>query len=597
MRPLPLLLPLSFRFARHGALRAAALAAAAVLFACGGSPAPAPPAAPAPSQNEPPDPPPASPSPPVVGGLTATPQGSQALHFAWPAVQGASVLHLLEDPDGRSGYQAVAELPPDATGAELAVLLPARLNAHYVLQACQGTLCTRSDPVAVDGAVLAQAIESLRPPQEGPMERYGQGVALSANGNTLAVGAPAGSGAVYVYTRQAGAWSEPQRLTAPHPDAFDQFGQSLALSADGSVLAVGAPFESSASRRINEGADDNNAPSSGAVHVYTRGPGGWVYEAYLKAGNADMQDWFGHSLALSPDGKQLYVGAPFESSASAATPQDNSAPNSGAVYRFEKTAAGWSQRDFLKAFEAKTEFFGYSLALAAQGQVLAVGAPYDANPAPGTPSGAGGPMRVGAVYVFGATAAGGWQPAVRLNASNPEDDNIFGHSLALSADGGTLVVGAPAESNSALGIQPRPEADDRTAPYSGAAYVFVREAAGWAQKAYLKAFNAEADDRFGETVALSADGTTLVVSAIQESSPATGFNGDPGNDPNDAALFAGAAYLFEHRGDWRASTYIKSSHTGFFDGFGVGLALSSDGTALAVGAPFKYGYTGAVFLY
>jgi hypothetical protein len=570
--------------------------AVAVLTGCGGSPGQAP--APAPTPTETAGPPPASPAPPVVGGLTATPQGSQGLRFAWPAVLGASSLHLLEDPDGRSGYRPVAEMAGDATGVELPILLPARLDAHYVLQACQGALCTLSAPLAV-GPLLASAIDSLRPPAGASAERYGEGMALSANGNTLAVGAPGGTGAVFVYTRQGGAWGEPLRLSAPQPGFGDEFGHSLALSADGSVLAVGAFLEDSASNRINEGASDNSAPDSGAVHIYTRGRDGWAYAAYLKADNTDALDWFGRSLALSPDGNRLYVGAPFEASASAASPLDNSAPNSGAVYRFERTPTGWSQKGYLKAFEPMTEFFGFSLALAgeAQSQVLAVGAPYDANPGPGTPPGAGRAPRVGAVYTFSATAAGDWQPLTRLNASNPGDENLFGHSLALSADGATLVVGAPAESSDAQGMQPRPEADNRAAPYSGAAYVFVREASGWVQQAYLKAFNAEADDRFGETVGLSADGATLVVGAIQESSPATGFNGDPGNDPNDAAFFTGAAYLFERRGDWRASTYIKASDTGFLDGFGIGLALSSDGTALAIGAPYKHGYAGAVFLY
>ena len=91
-----------------------------------------------------------------------------------------------------------------------------------------------------------------------------------------------------------------------------------------------------------------------------------------------------------------------------------------------------------------------------------------------------------------------------LKASNAEGDDFFGRNVAVSGD--TLVVGATGEDSSAAGGE-----GDNSAPSAGAAYVFVRAGGVWSQQAYLKASNAEGDDRFGISVAISGD--TLVVGA------------------------------------------------------------------------------------
>ena len=76
-------------------------------------------------------------------------------------------------------------------------------------------------------------------------------------------------------------------------------------------------------------------------------------------------------------------------------------------------------------------------------------------------------------------------------------------------------------------------------------YVFARVAGTWSQQAYVKASNAEAGDRFGRTIALSGDGSTLAVGADGESSGATGVGG---NQADNSAEAAGAAYLFARGG-------------------------------------------------
>lgn len=114
-----------------------------------------------------------------------------------------------------------------------------------------------------------------------------------------------------------------------------------------------------------------------------------------------------------------------------------------------------------------------------------------------------------------------------------------------------------------------------------------RESApAFAQRAYIKASNTDADDGFAYSVALS--GNTLVVGAAAanigasgESSAATGIDGD---QADDSAPGAGAAYVFVHDGSaWSQQAYIKPSNTGAGDQFGFSVALSGD--TLAVGAP------------
>src|SRR5262249_19250367 len=140
-----------------------------------------------------------------------------------------------------------------------------------------------------------------------------------------------------------------------------------------------------------------------------------------------------------------------------------------------------------------------------------------------------------------------------LKASNTDGSDELGWSVALSADGLTLAVGAPFESSMATGIDG--DQADNSAPDAGAVYVFIRTGATWTQQAYIKASNTHANEGFGFSVALSADGSTLAVGALEESSAATGVNGD---QVDDSAPDAGAVYVFTRSGaTWNQQAYIK----------------------------------------
>jgi hypothetical protein len=531
---------------------------------------------------------------PPTPTLSVAVAGIKTVAFTWNGVDGATAYILKEDPTGDGGYTTIASLPADAWTYDLQLFLPARVNARYTLSACNAAGCSESDGVAIEG-LLTALIGYVKAANTGA---GGQAVAVSADGNTLAVGAPyegsTNSGAVYLYTRDsAGAWIHQAYIKPTHTDAFDLFGLSIALSADGHTLAVGAPYEDSNATGIGGNQTNNNAEVSGAVYLYARDNAAiWTHQAYIKATNTDVGDLFGNAVALSGDGNTLAVGAPGEDSNATGIGGDatnNTALDSGAVYLYTRNSAGaWTHQAYIKA--TNTDFFdrfGHSIALSADGNTLAAGAYLEDSSA----TGIGGNQTsntafdTGAVYLYTRNSAGTWTHQAYIKATNTDIGDIFGWSVALSAGGTTLAVGAPYESSGVTGIGGNQ--NDNTAVNSGAVYLYSRDGAGaWTPQAYIKATNTGTVDEFGWSIALSADGNTLAVGAPYEDSNATGIGGDA---TNNTALDSGAVYLYTRTTNaaWSHKAYIKATNTGARDEFGRAVALSTDGQILAVGAPLE----------
>jgi UDP-3-O-[3-hydroxymyristoyl] glucosamine N-acyltransferase len=443
----------------------------------------------------------------------------------------------------------------------------ARLRAN-VLVGAGGTVA--DDVVLLRGTVIeggpvdgcAQAFgvtcaefewDYLKASNAGADDQFGLSVALS--GDTLAVGtftedsdatgvngdqssnAASTSGAVYVFTRSDGAWSQQAYLKASNTGAIDHFGHSLALSGD--TLAVGARAEDSNATGVNGDQNSNAASGSGAVYVFTRSGGAWSQQAYLKASNTGAGANFGHSVALSRD--TLAVGAHAEDSGATGVngaQSSISVASSGAVYVFTRSGGAWSQQAYLKASNTgANDYFGGSVALS--GSTLAVGAYGEDSDATGVngDQSSNSASNSGAVYTF--TRSGGvWSQQAYLKASNTGANNYFGQSVALSGD--TLAVGAHYEDSDVTGVNG--DQTSNSASASGAVYVFTRSGGVWSQQAYLKASNTSTSDFFGYffgySVALSDD--TLAVGAPFEDSNATGVNGD---QSSNSALDSGAVYV------------------------------------------------------
>ncbi|TKB91334.1 MAG: hypothetical protein E8D40_10365 [Nitrospira sp.] len=312
----------------------------------------------------------------------------------------------------------------------------------------------------------------------GFFDDFGRAVALS--GDTLVVGVPlqgadgdslVDSGAVYVFRKTDGGWSQEAYLKASNAERDDSFGCAVALSGD--TLVVGASGEATGIDSSHP--SDLSADDSGAVYVYERTDGMWSQKAYLKASNAEKGDRFGSAVALSGD--TLTVAAYLESSNATGINGDqsnNSAEGSGAVYVFERTDGMWSQKAYIKASNTGGgDQFGDAMALS--GDTLVVGAFFEDSSATGIN---GDQLNddapdSGAVYVFRRTD-GGWMQEAYLKASNTGEGDLFGGAVALS--GNTLVVGAAGEDSSATGINGDQSNDGASS--SGAVYVFERTNGG-----------------------------------------------------------------------------------------------------------------------
>lgn len=411
----------------------------------------------------------------------------------------------------------------------------------------------------------------------GAGDVFGRSIALSADGSTMAIGAhreasaatgiggsqannsAQDAGAVYVFTRNGSMWTQQAYIKASNTEMDDFFGVSVALSADGSTLVVGAYSEDSAATGVGGDQGNNSAGAAGAVYVFTRTGAVWSQQAYVKASNTGGDDAFGRSVALAADGATLAVGAYLEDSAATGINGDqssNGATDSGAVYVFIRNGSTWLQQAYVKASTVVAfDEFGASVALSADGSTLAVGASREATAV----------ANVGAVSVFTRTGTTWSQQAreVRMDAQG-----ALGNSVALSADGSTLAIGASRESSQGTG--------------AGAVYVLVRSGATWGQQAYLRAFNIAAGDEFGTSVALSADGSKLVVGGAREDSAAIGIDG---SQADNSATDAGAVYMFTRSGTlWSPQFYIKASNTEPNDRFGDSVALSADGLIMAASA-------------
>lgn len=555
--------------------------------------------------------------------VTVSANKPNVLTFSW-ADQGAHYYTLLKDDNGTGGGVGVGDyIYTTSVDEKISVHLHNWLNASYRVRSCDiNDVCITSAEVSTASAMI-DAIGYFKASNTEAADRFGYNVALSADGLTMAITATRESshadgidgdqtdntgghaGAVYVFSRTSTGWTQQAYIKASNSGVFDYFGNSLDLSADGNTLAVGAYGEGSA----NGDQADNSADYAGAVYVFGRSGTTWTQHAYLKASNIGEGDNFGYSLSLAANGNTLAVGAHNEESGDG-NQADNTEIASGAVYVFTRSGISWTQQAYLKASTIEMgDFFGMSLAIDSDGDTLAIGAEGEDSAAMGVNGDQSDNTEnsAGAVYVFTHNGTV-WSQQAYLKASNAEAYDVFGANLDISNDGNTLAASAFGEDSSATGENGNQI--NNFAEGAGAVYIFERTGTSWSQQTYLKASNTEAGDTFGTSLAITADGNGLAVGARGEKSFTTGINGEQWND--GVAGGAGAAYYFIRGANWGQKAYIKASNTGVIDSFASSLAISSDGSTLAVGA---YGeessatgingnqaddsqsYSGAVYLY
>ena len=451
---------------------------------------------------------------------------------------------------------------------------------RYVVEADRfATVVTVTPTAATPGATIA--IDGEPVPSGSPSPALP--VADEVTTVPLVVTSPDGGSArthALEVTRAPRAFPEAY-VKASNTGEADAFGRSVAVSGD--TLVVGAPGEDSAARGVDGDESDDSLSGAGAVYVFVREDAGWRQQAYLKASNSGWRHGFGGSVAISGD--TIVVGAAQEGNGDVGVngnQQAGGAQWSGAAYVFARTDETWRQQAYLKASNTGAgDAFGSSVAIS--GDTLVVGASDEDSNARVVDGSQTNSLAAnsGAAYVFvrdGST----WRQQAYLKASNTDNNDRFGGSVAISGD--TIVVGAHGEDSAARGVDG--VGSSNSASWSGAAYVFARDGDGrWHHEAYLKASNTDAGDHFGTSVA--AWGDYVAVSAPQEDSNAGGIGG---NQASNSAPWAGAVYVFRRRRtpiqtEWTQHAYVKPALLNTLDKFGSSVALWGD--TLVVGAAWE----------
>jgi len=303
----------------------------------------------------------------------------------------------------------------------------------------------------------------------------GWSVAISSDGSVIAAGAPrylSFEGRVCVFVKVGSEWTSTTVPTANLTTATANgvMGISVAISGDGSVIAAGAPVDSS---------------STGKVYVFVKVGSAWTTTgtptAILTASTGASGNLLGYSVAISSDGSVIAAGA------------YNYLSTKGKVSVFVKSGA-WTttsnETAILTASDgASGDSLGYSVAISSDGSVIAAGAD-------------GYSSSKGKVYVF--VKSGAWttttQETAILTASNGANYDYLGYSVAISSDGSVIAAGASDSYNDYGGV-----------------YVFVKGSGVWTtntETAILTASDQPGDHAYlGISVAISSDGSVVAAGA------------------------------------------------------------------------------------
>ena len=289
---------------------------------------------------------------------------------------------------------------------------------------------------------------------------FGEDIGLSADGNTLAVGA-SNTNRAYVFSFDGSEWSLDALFEGQNVLGENVFGDDVAISADGNTVAVGSPWEDEL---------------AGAVYVFRFDGTNWNQESRIQGENGDESDGFG-KVSLSADGTLLLVGASREDSVATGIDgdqTDNSASGAGAVYLYRYDNFNWQRAAYIKASNTESaDQFGANVVISSDGNTIAVAATGEDSRATGV-NGDQNDNSIAdsaAVYIFRFDGSS-WSQDAYVKSTNPDDRDYFGgaNGIALSADGSTLAIGAGREDSAATGIGG--DQSDNSASLAGAVYVY-----------------------------------------------------------------------------------------------------------------------------
>jgi hypothetical protein len=295
----------------------------------------------------------------------------------------------------------------------------------------------------------------------------GRSVSISADGTIVAIGASdndgngSNSGHVRVYAWNGSNWVQ-RGADIDGEAASDQSGYSVSISADGSIVAIGALF------------NDGNGTNSGHVRVYAWINSNWVQRGADIDGEA-ASDQSGRSVSISADGSVVAIGA---------TGNAGNGSNSGHVRVYEWINSSWVQRGPDIDGKADSDFSGFSVSISADGYIVAIGAVYNAG---------GNGINSGHVRVYEWINSSWVQRGTDIDGEAEHD--YSGYSVSISADGSTVAIGAYRNNN-----------------YRGHVRVYHWNSSSWVQRD-PDIDGEAAGDYSGYSVSISADGTTVAIGA------------------------------------------------------------------------------------
>lgn len=360
---------------------------------------------------------------------------------------------------------------------------------------------------------------------------FGNSVSISSGGNIIAVGAEQAfnssiggkTGMVKVFENQGGNWGALGNTIYGNM-LQGKFGSSVSLSSDGMILAIGA-----------------ESIENGVVYVYEYLNGDWNQRGSVIPG-IFPGDRFGTSVSLSSNGSIVGIGA-----TEASGNGGNEDPRGYAqVYEFQ--GGDWQQLGGDIEGENWFDSFGKSVSLSSEGNILAVGAPF--NNTDGTNNSSGEVK----IYEF---ISNDWVQIGEDIEGESTGDNS-GWSVSLSSNGTKIAIGAPKNSFNSSGVN------------SGHVRVYENQSGEWGRVGQDIDGENEGDES-GTSVSLSADGSIVAVGAPENS----GVNGGR----------SGHVRIYKNIGASWAQIGTDIDGESSSDESGLAVALSSGASHVIIGAP------------
>ena len=389
--------------------------------------------------------------------------------------------------------------------------------------------------------------ETTRPPDTSPLpyvplqtvpgtaifDHAGSAVSFNSLGTYVAIGSKqnkSGSsnseGVIRIYALIGGSWQQVGADIVGSANG-DEFGSSVSLSDDGQRVAIGAPNS------------DVTGESSGSVEVYDMRDKEWA-KVGSSINGAEKLDRAGFSVSLSGDGRRVAVGAP------------RGGEDTGSVRVFEELNGEWFQLGQEIFGDSVAVLAGYAVSLSLKGDTLAMSLPRAS-----TDEVARGGSVAMYSFVDPSTSPGdaSWQPMGSLISGDAPGDQA-GESIALSSDGKFVAIGA----NGRDGGRYKNVGYCRVFRFNG-------QLGDWEQHGQAM-YGRDQGEQMGSSIAMSRDATTVACGG-----------------PNSRDR-SGVVRVYENQAadnDWSQIVDDISGPLG--SAFGSSLALSRDGSFLAVGAP------------